>query len=103
MIPIRDTTPTQNAPIVNSTIIGFNIVIFVVQIAQGPDLNQFNYIYGLVPARYTVPQIKAYFTLGQQVLSFFPLCFCTEIFGICWEICGHCISSATMLKIISVI
>jgi membrane associated rhomboid family serine protease len=75
MIPIRDTTPTQNAPVVNSTIIGFNIVIFIVQMVQGPEVHQFNYIYGLVPARYTVPQIAAYFTIGQQLLSFLSFMF----------------------------
>ncbi len=86
MIPIRDTTPTQNAPIVNSTIIGFNIVIFVLQIAQGPGLNQLNYIYGLVPARYTVPQITAYFTSGQQLLSFFSFMF---LHGNFWHLLGN--------------
>ena len=75
MFPIRDTTPTQNAPIVNYTIIGFNVVIFVIQLAQGPEINQFNYIYGLVPARYTDLQITAYFTVGQQLLSFFSFMF----------------------------
>ena len=75
MIPIRDTTPTQNAPIVNSTIIGFNIVIFIVQLAQGPEVYPFNYVYGLVPARYTVPQIAAYFNTGQQLLSFLSFMF----------------------------
>jgi len=86
MIPIRDTTPTQNAPIVNSTIIGFNVVIFLVQIAQGPELHQFNYIYGLVPARYTVPQIMAYFTIGQQLLSFFSFMF---LHGGFWHLLGN--------------
>ena len=75
MFPIRDTTPTQNAPIVNSTIIGFNVIIFVIQLAQGPEVNQFNYIYGLVPARYTDLQIAAYFNMGQQLLSFFSFMF----------------------------
>ena len=86
MIPIRDTTPTQNAPIVNSTIIGINVVIFVIQIAQGPEVHQFNYIYGLVPARYTVPQISAYFNLGQQVLSFFSFMF---LHGNFWHLLGN--------------
>ena len=86
MIPIRDTTPTQNAPIVNSTIIGFNVVVFVIQIAQGPEVHQFNYIYGLVPARYTEPQITAYFTLGQQLLSFFSFMF---LHGNFWHLLGN--------------
>jgi membrane associated rhomboid family serine protease len=86
MIPIRDTTPTQNAPIVNSIIIGFNVVVFVVQYALGPEVHQFNYIYGLVPARYTVPQITAYFTPGQQLLSFFSFMF---LHGNFWHLLGN--------------
>ena len=33
------------------------------------------YTYGLVPARYSVPEIAAYFTVGQQVLPFLTFMF----------------------------
>jgi membrane associated rhomboid family serine protease len=69
MIPIRDTIPTKNYPVVNNTIIGINVVIFLLQGLQGPELDRFIYIYGLVPARYTIPQIASYFSPGQQLFS----------------------------------
>jgi membrane associated rhomboid family serine protease len=69
MIPIRDTISTRNYPVVNNTIIGINVVIFLLQRMQGKELERFIYIYGLVPARYFIPQISSYFTPGQQVFS----------------------------------
>jgi len=69
MIPIRDTISTKNYPVVNNTIIGINVVVFLLQMMQGPELDRFIYIYGLVPARYSVGQIASYFTPGQQVFS----------------------------------
>ncbi|MBW2565225.1 MAG: rhomboid family intramembrane serine protease, partial [Deltaproteobacteria bacterium] len=69
MIPIRDTISTRNYPVVNNTIIGINVVVFLLQMMQGAGLDRFIYIYGLVPARYFVPQIASYFTPGQQIFS----------------------------------
>jgi membrane associated rhomboid family serine protease len=55
MIPIRDTVPSKNVPIINNLLIGINVVMFVVQMMQGSDygFQRFIYEYGLVPARYT--------------------------------------------------
>ncbi len=75
MIPIRDTIRAETYPIVNSLIIAVNVVFFFVELSQGPRLNKFIYIYGLVPARYAIPQISAYFTSGQQVMSFLTFMF----------------------------
>ncbi len=75
MIPIRDTTPTKTVPVVNNTLIGINVVFFLVQLAQGPAQDQFVYLYGLVPAKFTVPQVSVYFSLGQQILSIFTFMF----------------------------
>lgn len=75
MIPIRDTTPSTSWPVVNSTLIALNVLVFWVQLTQGPAQDYFLYLYGLVPARYTVPQVAAYFSLGQQVLSLFTFMF----------------------------
>ncbi len=71
MIPIRDTIPSKSYPIVNHVIIGINVALYLVEMSQGPNLERFIYIYGLVPARYSVPQFSAYFTTAQQVLSVF--------------------------------
>lgn len=75
MIPIRDTIPSKNYPVVNITLIGVNVVIFLLELAQGPGLDRFIYIYGLVPARYTLPQISIHFSVSQQILSFLSFMF----------------------------
>lgn len=75
MIPIRDTTPSKTVPIVNNTLIGINVVFFLVQLAQGPVQDHFVYLYGLVPAKFSNPEISAYFSFGQQILSLFTFMF----------------------------
>ena len=75
MIPLRDTTPTRNYPVVNTAIIGINVAVYLIQLLQGHEINRFIYIYGLVPARYSIPQIAGYFTTGQQIFSFISFIF----------------------------
>ena len=75
MIPIRDTNPTQHFPVVNNTLIGINILVFLIQLSQGPDLNRFIYTFGLVPARYSMPQISSYFSSFQQLFAFISFMF----------------------------
>jgi membrane associated rhomboid family serine protease len=75
MIPIRDTIRSETYPIVNSLIIAVNILVFLVELSQQQRLNQFIYMYGLVPARYSVPRVSAYFTTGQQFFSFLTFMF----------------------------
>ncbi len=86
MIPIRDTIPSKNYPVVNNTIIGINVVVYLVQVALIPDLNRFVYIYGLVPARYSVPQITSYFTTSQQLFSLLSFMF---LHGGFWHLLGN--------------
>ena len=75
MIPIRDTLPSRNRPVVTQAIIGLNVLVFLLQMAQGSEVGRFVYIYGLVPARYVVPELKAYFSPAQQVFSFVSFMF----------------------------
>ena len=75
MIPLRDTTPTRNYPVVNTTIIIINIAVYFLQILRGPEGHKFIYIYGLVPARYSLPQFAEYFTTGQQIFSLLSFMF----------------------------
>ena len=86
MIPLRDTIPAKNYPVVNMAIIGINIAIFLVQLSQGADWNRFAYVYGLVPARYSIPQISAYFSAPQQVFSFISYMF---LHGGFWHLLGN--------------
>jgi membrane associated rhomboid family serine protease len=75
MIPIRDTLPSRNVPVVNNGLIVINALVFLLEKAQGPELDRFIYFYGLVPARYFVPQIAAYFSLGQQIFALLSFMF----------------------------
>ncbi|MBW1740616.1 MAG: rhomboid family intramembrane serine protease [Deltaproteobacteria bacterium] len=75
MIPIRDTIRSETYPVVNNVIIAINVLVFLIELSQGQRLHEFIYVYGLVPARYGVPQISAYFTTGQQVFSFLTFMF----------------------------
>ena len=86
MIPIRDTIPSKNYPVVNNAIIGINVVLYLVEMAQGANLERFIYIYGLVPARYSIPQIASYFTPAQQILSILSFMF---LHGGFWHLLGN--------------
>ena len=86
MIPVRDTIPSKTYPVVNNTIIGINVVVYLVEITLVPDINRFTYIYGLVPARYSIPQITSYFTTGQQLFSLLSFMF---LHGGFWHLLGN--------------
>jgi hypothetical protein len=86
MIPLRDTIPSQNYPVVNYTLIGLNIVAYLVQISKGPAMAEFIYTYGLVPARFTDADIRSYFTFPQQIISLVSFMF---LHGGFWHILGN--------------
>lgn len=86
MIPIRDTTTSRNYPVVNTLLIAANVFLFFVQLMQGPRQEQFILTYGLIPARYSVPEIGAYFTSFQQVLA---LCSFMFLHGGFWHLLGN--------------
>lgn len=86
MIPIRDTIPSKNYPVVNNVIIVLNVAIYLVELAQGEALDRFIHIYGLVPARYSVPEISGYFSFGQQLFSFISFMF---LHGGFWHLLGN--------------
>ena len=50
MIHIRDTLASRNVPVVNNGLIVINVVVFLFEKAQGPELDRFIYYFGLVPA-----------------------------------------------------
>ncbi len=70
MIPIRDTVQSRNYPVVNMSLIGLNVLVFFYQMGMSTDMDKFVYVYGLVPARYTVDYFSHYFSFWQQALSF---------------------------------
>ena len=86
MIPLRDTIRANNYPVVNNAIIGINVLVFIFQFTLGAGLDRFIYIYGLVPARYSIPQISAYFSAPHQVFSFVSFMF---LHGGFWHLLGN--------------
>lgn len=86
MLPIRDTIQSKSYPVVNTILIATNVLFYLIEMAQGDRLNQFILIYGLVPARYSVPEIAAHFSLGQQIFSFVSFMF---IHGGFWHLLGN--------------
>jgi len=70
MIPIRDVNRSEHFPLVNVAIIAVNILAFVWQMAQGPQLKEALFLYGIVPSRYSDPTIAVEFTTFQQLLPF---------------------------------
>jgi membrane associated rhomboid family serine protease len=70
MIPIRDAIRSKNFPAVNVILIGLNIVAFLWELAQGPQLKDAFYLFGIVPLRYSNPEISAHFTGFEQYLPF---------------------------------
>ncbi|MBW1989111.1 MAG: rhomboid family intramembrane serine protease [Deltaproteobacteria bacterium] len=75
MIPIRDTTPSARYPMVNNLLIGINILVFLVEIAQGADMQGFMVTWGFVPAKLTNPRVAVHFSFLQQFGSFFSFMF----------------------------
>ncbi len=85
MIPIRDTEPSENYAVVNQAIIGLNVLVFLISLAQA-DFDRFTYFYGLVPARYSVAHVAAYFTMKQQLFAFVSFMF---LHGGFWHLLGN--------------
>ncbi|MBW2591618.1 MAG: rhomboid family intramembrane serine protease [Deltaproteobacteria bacterium] len=86
MLPIRNTISSKNYPVVNTLIIAANVAVYLMQQTYGTDIDRFVYTYGLVPARYSIPQIAAYFTVGQQFFSLVSFMF---LHGGFWHLLGN--------------
>lgn len=86
MIPLRDTVPAGSRPVATHAIIAVNVLVYLLQTAQGPQLERFVYLYGLVPARYFVPQIAGYFSTGEQVFALLSFMF---LHGGFWHLLGN--------------
>jgi membrane associated rhomboid family serine protease len=56
-------------------IIATNFLFYFIEMMQGEMLERFILIYGLVPARYTVPEVAIHFTPGQQAFALFSFMF----------------------------
>ena len=86
MIPLRDTIQSRNYPFVNNTIIAINVLFYLVELSKGQGLNQFIFTYGLVPARYSLPDVGALYSFGQQSIPFLSFMF---LHGGFWHLLGN--------------
>jgi membrane associated rhomboid family serine protease len=86
MIPLRDTIPARTRPVVTHAVIAANVLVYLLQVAQGANLDRFIYFFGLVPARYFVPQIADYFSTGEQAFAWISFMF---LHGGFWHLLGN--------------
>lgn len=75
MIPIRDINPSKGTPTVNYLIIAACCLLFLYELALGPDVERFLYEYGLIPARFFQPDGSSALTVPGALLPFFSSMF----------------------------
>ena len=77
MIPIRDTIPSRNPPIVTSLLIAANVLVFIFELMLPEHrLQEFFYFFGIVPKRFTHPQWAQF--VGFPIDDYWP--FLTSMF-----------------------
>ena len=76
MIPIRDTVPRQHFPFAVWALIAINVYVFIRELALPQDMTeQFIYLFGLVPARFTHADWAAGVGFPHTYLPFFTTMF----------------------------
>mgnify|MGYP000194564172 FL=1 len=90
MLPLRDDIPSRRVPIVTRMIIGLNVVVFLWELSLGPALADAFLVCGIVPVRYTVPEIARLFTWPVQFFPFLTSMFMhggwTHLLGNLWTL-----------------
>ncbi len=77
MLPVKDTVPSRNPPVMVWLLIAANTLVFLYELGlPPPELQAFFYRFGLVPARYTHPEWAL--VLGFPVDDYWP--FFTSMF-----------------------
>jgi membrane associated rhomboid family serine protease len=77
VIPIRDTIPSRSAPVVTWALIAVNAAVFLCELQFAPEqLEQFFYLLGIVPARYSHPEWAR--SIGFPIDDYWP--FVTSMF-----------------------
>ena len=94
MVPIRDTIPTRDVPVVTWSLIAANVLVFLYEVTLDPaGLETLTYLFGVVPARYTHPGWAS--SVGLPGDSFWPFLTSMFLHG-SW---GHIISNMWALWI----
>ncbi len=86
MIPIRDAISSKNRPVATYLIIGLNILVFSFQPSVGHGERQFFFLYGLIPAKFTVHAFSVWFPLTNKLFSLISYMF---LHGGFWHILGN--------------
>ncbi len=86
MIPLRDNQPTTSIPIGCYAIMGITLLVFLFQLQLGLGNDSVFYLYGLVPAKYTVWDLSRHFSLSNQIFSWFSYMF---LHGGFWHFLGN--------------
>jgi membrane associated rhomboid family serine protease len=77
MIPLRDTIPSRQVPVVTWALISVNVLVFLFELSLSPEeLEAFIHLFGIVPARYSHPEWAM--AVGFPIDSYWP--FVTSMF-----------------------
>jgi membrane associated rhomboid family serine protease len=75
VFPLRDTIRSSTFPVVNTIIIIVNVIVFLFEMVYIANLDAFVTTFGLVPARYFVPEISQSFSPGEQLFALISFMF----------------------------
>jgi len=70
-IPLHDHIRRQTFWFFTLVIIIFNVLAFLFELTLGSDLNRLVFLFGIIPARYTVPTIAIHTPAGGLILPIF--------------------------------
>jgi membrane associated rhomboid family serine protease len=71
MFPIQDSVPSHSVPVMTRALILVNVIVFFFELLlPQASVEQFFYLFGIVPARFTHPEWAAY--VGFPVDSYWP-------------------------------
>jgi membrane associated rhomboid family serine protease len=72
MIPIRDSVPARSVPVATRALILVNVIVFFFELGLPRDsVEQFFYLFGLVPKRFTDPDWAA--SIGFPIGTYWPI------------------------------
>src|SRR6266576_2283293 len=71
MFPIQDSVPSRSVPVMTRALILINVIVFFFELSlPQASVEQFFYLFGIVPARFTHPEWAAY--VGFPVDCYWP-------------------------------
>lgn len=70
MLPLKDDIPSSRYPVLTVLFIALNALVFLVELGAGNDLDRALLYFGIIPARYTIPEVAGLFTITEQLIPF---------------------------------